>query len=103
MNFFVVLAFGTVFYAENSPNDMATIKVSVCQYPAMVLFLTWKRAVFVCVVLRAVSWPHLLVGAGSACVVELQWLLLFVLLTEVSVLLRNSVTRRGLITAELLV
>lgn len=49
MNFFVLFAFGFVFYAENFPNDMATIKLSVCRYPEMVLFLTWKRALFVCV------------------------------------------------------
>ena len=58
MNFFVLLAFGFVFYAENFPNDMVTIKLSVCRYLEMVLFLTWKRAMFMRVMLRAVSWPH---------------------------------------------
>lgn len=30
MDFFVLLAFGFVFYVENFPIDMATIKLSVC-------------------------------------------------------------------------
>lgn len=58
MIFFVLLAFGFVFYAEIFPIDMVTIKLSLCQYPEMVLFLTWKKAVFMYVMLRAVSWPH---------------------------------------------
>lgn len=42
--FFVLLAFGFVFYTENFPIDVATIKLSICRYPKMFLFLTWKRA-----------------------------------------------------------
>lgn len=55
---FVLLAFGFAFYAENFPIDMVTIKLSLCQYPEMVLFLIWKKAMFLCVMPRAVSWPH---------------------------------------------
>lgn len=37
---------------------MVTIKLSICRYPEMVLFLNWKRALFVRVMLRAGPWPR---------------------------------------------
>lgn len=74
MNFFVLLAFGFVFYAENFPSDVATIKLSVCQYPEMVLFLTWRKSgVRGCYAKGGfLPLPALpLADADSACVVEL--------------------------------